>query len=126
MSFILPFQMADGTVLVDYGRVPRGKEGEIRLEEEPYVEVMLDRGEKKSIAVQENNPDEGRWSYRNIEQMAKHYKCQPILFRRISRRTGEIPIAGPPQINLPNRHFEYIVTWYLMSAATFALGFLRR
>ena len=49
------------------------------------------------------------------------------MFQRISRKSSaEIPMAGPPRIEISNRHVEYIITWYVMSAATFALGFLKR
>jgi surfeit locus 1 family protein len=128
MSFVIPFRMVDGTrVLVDYGRVPLGKESEIKIPEEQYVEVMLDRPEKKSFAVDENVPELGKWLYRDVEAMGKHCKCQPIAFKRITQREeGIIPIAGPPKIEISNRHLEYIATWYLMSAASFALGFMKR
>ena len=49
MQFILPYRLTDGQrVLLDYGRVPLGKEGEIKIPEtEPYVECILIRPEKK-------------------------------------------------------------------------------
>jgi cytochrome oxidase assembly protein ShyY1 len=64
--------------------------------------------------------------YRDVEAMAKRYDTEPLMFQRISRRNGTgIPITGPPRIEISNRHMEYIITWYAMSAATLALGFLK-
>lgn len=48
MQFVVPFRLRDGTrVLIDYGKVPLGREAEIVIPtNEPFVEVMLDRPEK--------------------------------------------------------------------------------
>jgi hypothetical protein len=51
MQFILPYQLTDGQrVLLDYGRVPLGKEAEIKISEtELYVECTLVSPEKASF-----------------------------------------------------------------------------
>lgn len=76
----------------------------------------------------ENNPETGKWLYRDVAAMARQYHTEPLLFRRIRRKVemNEIPIAGPPRIDIPNRHLEYVITWYAMAAATYLLGFLKR
>lgn len=129
MNFILPYRLVDGhTVMVDYGRVPIGQESQIKISEEDYVEVMLDESEKKSIGMTQNDPLTGKWLYKDINAMAKQLDCEPLLFRRISRKRNDqcLPIPVPPRINISNRHMEYIITWYVMAASTFALGFLKR
>lgn len=109
--------------------MPLGKEGAVQIPlDQQYVEAMLDRPEKKSLAVAKNDPEHGRWLYKDVDAMAQKYDTAPLLFRRISRNVNakEIPIAAPPRIDVPNRHLEYIVTWYATAALTYILGFLRR
>lgn len=116
-------------MLVDYGRVPLGREAAIQIPlDQNYIEAMLERPERKSIAVGANNPKVGRWLYKDVTAMAQKCGTVPLLFRRITRKMEpeEIPIAAPPRIDIPNRHLEYVVTWYAIAAFTYAFGFLRR
>lgn len=75
-----------------------------------------------------NEPEKGKWLYKDVDAMAKTQNTEPILFRRIRRKldTKEIPISLPPKVELSNRHFEYILTWYTMAAATYLFGFLKK
>lgn len=88
----------------------------------------------------ENDLERQRWAYKNWDEMAKALGTKPLLFKRINERgrgrsagydpvlgtLTDIPVAPPPFVTLPNRHLEYVLTWWGIAVASLALGFLKR
>lgn len=91
--------------------------------------------------MSENDVEQNRWTYKDWDGMAKALGTKPLLFKRIRLIRGkgksaghnpvlgtltDIPVAPPPSVTLPNRHLEYVLTWWGIAAASLALGFLKR
>lgn len=117
-------------VLLNVGKVPFGKEAQTNLHfaENEGIEAVLEEGEGKPFLTRPNDVQSGIWTHRNVLEMAAFADTEPIIFKRISRRVDKdhIPIASPPKIEVSNRHLEYVVTWYGIAAASYALSFIRR
>lgn len=60
-----------------------------------------------------NDPEHGKWLHKDLDAMSRLLDTEPVIFNRISKSVdkGSLPIATPPKIDVPNRHFEYVVTW---------------
>lgn len=56
--------------------------------------------------------DENLWFARNVDLMASELSTEPVLvvLTDATNSTGIIP--PPVQINIPNRHLEYVLTWF--------------
>lgn len=92
-----------------------------------------------------NDPERGKWTFREWHEMAQALGTEPLLFRRVAVRrqeqrpatmaadapppktlTDTMPVAPPPVVALSDRHLEYVLTWWGIAAASLALGFLKR
>jgi len=77
----------------------------------------------------DNDPDNGKWVWRDIAAMAKHLNTMPLMLRRIDDTAPHEqtpPVAMPAKIELSNRHLGYIFTWYGTALATLALAYFKR
>ena len=63
-------------------------------------------------------PDRGRniWFAREVTELAAELGAEPILLVAQSHPDGNIPLPRPPGVNIPNRHLEYVMTWYGLAA----------
>ncbi|KAK2743404.1 surf-like protein [Myotisia sp. PD_48] len=120
------------TVLVNRGWIPRQlanhasrKEG--LPEGEITVEGLLRMPWKKNMFTPDNKPEEGKFYFPDVKQMAELTGSQPIwieetmvqeLLEMYNREDKGIPIARAATVNLRNNHAQYIFTWYGLSLAT--------
>ncbi|KAL1995494.1 hypothetical protein VTN49DRAFT_1681 [Thermomyces lanuginosus] len=130
-----PLERGEGqsTVLVNRGWISkkfadqkdRSPEGVPR--EKVVVEGLLREPVKKNMFTPDNKPEEGRFYFPDIKQMAELTGAQPVLIEEtmvpdlveeLNRHDKGIPIARPPEVNLRNNHLQYIFTWYGLSLAT--------
>ncbi|KAJ9622722.1 surf-like protein [Taxawa tesnikishii (nom. ined.)] len=103
------------TVLVCRGWIPKDKAAQAsRPEGLPTGEVT-------------NKPEERKFYFPDVEQMAQFTGSQPVwieetmkpdLIESYDREAKGIPIGRPPEVNLRNNHTQYIFTWYSLSLAT--------
>lgn len=120
-------------VMVNRGYIPASQQapvtrqdgqisGEVRLEG-----LMVWPGER-NIFEPPNEPDNNLWFVKDINAMAKNagYEDNSWLIAPFfvdSLETPEnvypvqAPIGGQTRVNLPNRHLEYVVTWYGLALA---------
>ncbi|KAF2205948.1 SURF-family protein Shy1 [Delitschia confertaspora ATCC 74209] len=91
------------------------------------VEGLLREPPKKNMFTPDNKPEEGRWFFPDVQQMAKMTGSQPVwveetmtpdLLTSYDREPKGIPIGRPAAVNLRNNHTQYIFTWYALSLAT--------
>lgn len=102
------------------------------------IEGLLREPWKKNMFTPENKPEEGRFYFPDIEQMAKLTGSQPIwieetmgkldfhhliyvrlvliyivpdMLEAYDREAKGVPIGRPPAVNLRNNHGQYIITW---------------
>ncbi|KAJ5692178.1 Cytochrome oxidase assembly protein shy1 [Penicillium macrosclerotiorum] len=131
---VTPLERGDGqsTVLVNRGWISRKmmdkKDRPNGLPEgEVTVEGLLREPWKKNMFTPENKPEEGKFYFPDIEQMAELGGSQPVwieetmvpdLLESYDRTAKGIPIGRAPEVNLRNNHAQYIFTWYGLSLAT--------
>ncbi len=89
------------------------------------AEFVLDRTEMPSSFVQGNDPEKNIWRWKQIDHLAEAMNTRPIMLKRITREEGTATPARTT-FDIPNRHLEYVLTWYGISLTTFILSFMKR
>ncbi|KAJ6111701.1 hypothetical protein N7523_007762 [Penicillium sp. IBT 18751x] len=91
------------------------------------VEGLLREPWKKNMFTPDNKPEEGKFYFPDIQQMADLSGSQPVwieetmvpdLVESYNREAKGIPIGRAAEVNLRNNHAQYIFTWYGLSLAT--------
>ncbi|KAF2476263.1 SURF-family protein Shy1 [Lindgomyces ingoldianus] len=96
-------------------------------EGEVVIEGLLRQPPKGNMFTPQNFPEEGKWFFPDVQQMAEYTGSQavwveetmtPDLLVSYEREPKGIPIGRPATVNLRNNHTQYIFTWYALSLAT--------
>ncbi|KAL5358207.1 SURF1 family-domain-containing protein [Aspergillus floccosus] len=122
-----PLERGDGqsTVLVNRGWISRKmvdqKDRTVGLPQgEVTVEGLLREPYKKNMFTPENKPEDGKFYFPDVEQMAELTGSQPVLIEEtmipdmvehLDREAKGIPIGRAAEVNLRNNHSQYIFTW---------------
>ncbi|EEB11739.1 Surfeit locus protein, putative [Pediculus humanus corporis] len=130
---ITPFKLSDRkeTILVNRGWIPKVKKSpQTRLEGQIDDEVeligLIRLSEKRPPLGRKNDPEHGRWLYRDIEKMSEIAGTSQVLIDAdISTEVTNGPIAGQTNVTLPDNHLTYIVTWYGVCISTSYMWYLR-
>ncbi|XP_077162217.1 surfeit locus protein 1 isoform X2 [Paroedura picta] len=125
-NVITPFYCTDLgiSILVNRGFVPRKKvkpetrqQGQIQEEIELTGVVRL--SESRKPFVPQNNVEQNRWHYRDLEAMARVTGTEPIFIDADYKSTVPGgPVGGQTRVTLRNEHMQYVITWYSLCAAT--------
>lgn len=105
-----------GWVPVDLKNMPSLPKGEVNISG-----VLIQNAEAGSFTPV-NMPDRNEWFTANVHEMAAHYgfdSKEYYHFRIFSDHTGapsSLPLGGQVRVNIPNDHFEYMLTWYGLAA----------
>lgn len=95
--------------------------------EEVTVQGLLREPWKKNMFTPDNKPEEGKFYFPDVKEMAEHTGSQavwieetmrPDLVEAYNRMDGGVPIGRAPEVNLRNNHTQYIFTWYSLAFAT--------
>ncbi|XP_070581940.1 surfeit locus protein 1-like [Ptychodera flava] len=123
---VTPFRCTDLgiTILVNRGWVSRDKvkpetrpQGQIKGEVE--IVAIIRSTEKRAPFAPENDIAGNRWSYRDVPAMARYASTEPIFVDAdLASTVPGGPFGGQTRINLRNEHWQYIITWYSLCAAT--------
>jgi surfeit locus 1 family protein len=127
---ITPLDRGKGasTVLVNRGWVSREKQ--FHRDRDPtalptenvVVAGLLREPWKKNMFTPNNKPEEGKFYFPDVYQMADvagtepvwiEQTMQPSLLESYHREARGIPIGRAPEVNLRNNHTQYIFTWYV-------------
>jgi surfeit locus 1 family protein len=134
---ITPLERTDGSKLLicrgwiskqskDINR--RGKDSD----EQVIVECLLRTKPKKNYFTPEHN-DPSMYHFLDIDEMARITDSQPILLQATVQSDEDhdlfagqlinrgVPIGAPAKVDIRNTHFQYILTWYGLSALTTAM-----
>ncbi|KAJ5864418.1 uncharacterized protein N7529_006334 [Penicillium soppii] len=120
------------TVLVNRGWISRKLQDQKDrplgvTNEEVVIEGLLREPWKKNMFTPDNKPEDGKFYFPDINQMAELSGSQPIwieqtmvpdLVESYDREAKGIPIGRAAEVNLRNNHSQYIFTWYGLSFAT--------
>ncbi|KAF3390650.1 Cytochrome oxidase assembly protein shy1 [Penicillium rolfsii] len=131
---VTPLERGNGqsTVLVNRGWISRKlmnqkDRPEGLPQEEVTVEGLLREPWKKNMFTPANKPEEGKFYFPDIEQMAELGGSQPVwieetmvsdLLDTYDRIAKGRPLGRAAEVNLRNNHAQYIFTWYGLSLAT--------
>jgi surfeit locus 1 family protein len=127
-EIITPFMSEDGTVtLVDRGVVPDIlRDGAKRPEPAGQTEVLaIVRSHQAGQGYfdPENQDDKNVWYWWDVPAMLASIaipadtKVAPFVLQSLPGTDAtKFPRALPPDINLPNNHMQYIITWFGLAA----------
>lgn len=126
---VTPLERPDGsTILVSRGWISRDKK--YQQDRDPSA---LPRGEvtvagllrepwKKNMFTPNNKPQEGKFYFPDVKQMAEFSDAEPVwieetmtpsLLMSYDREAKGVPIGRAAEVNLRNNHAQYIFTWYV-------------
>lgn len=126
-----PLRTAEGDILfVNRGFVPFDrKDPQSRPESAPQGEqaitglARLPLSEKPGFLVPDNAPDKNQYYWKDLAAMtaAAGLESENVLPLFVDAGPGEnasaLPIGGVTNIDLPNNHLQYAVTWYGLALA---------
>ncbi|RMZ87175.1 hypothetical protein DV736_g5600, partial [Chaetothyriales sp. CBS 134916] len=132
---ITPLERGEGasTVLVNRGWISREKQQQRDRDPSalPQGEVtvagLLREPWQRNLFTPANKPEAGKFYFPDVHEMADvagaepvwiEATMQPSLLEAYHREVRGIPIGRLAEVNLRNNHFQYIATWYSLSAAT--------
>jgi surfeit locus 1 family protein len=104
--------------LINRGWIPKDKaDHKLRPDGLPQgtvvVEGLLREPWKKNMFTPENKPEEGKFYFPDVYEMAAHTNSQPVwveetmrpdLLESYAREDKGVPIGRPPEVNLRNNH----------------------
>jgi surfeit locus 1 family protein len=135
---VTPFALADGKiVLVDRGFVPEDFKSPARRAAanttgERTVTGILRLPDGHGWFVPANEPARNEWFFIDLPAMAAAAKVGAVLPFYIAAdatpNPGGYPQGGQTQIDLPNHHLQYAITWYALAATllVFYVAIVRR
>lgn len=117
-----PDHKGNTTILVCRGWISKDKAAHSRRPEglpegEVIVQGLLREPWKKNMFTPENRPQERKWYFPDVYQMAEHAGAQPVwveetmrpdLLASYARLEKGIPIGRAPEVNLRNNHTQYV------------------
>ncbi|CEL07788.1 Putative Mitochondrial protein Surfeit 1/SURF1/SHY1 [Aspergillus calidoustus] len=131
---VTPLERGEGesTVLVNRGWISKKvMDQKDRVEGLPPTEVTVEglirEPWKKNMFTPDNKPEDGKFYFPDVEQMAELTGSQPVWIEQtmvpdfleaMTREEKGIPIGRAAEVNLKNNHSQYIFTWYGLSLAT--------
>ncbi|PWY82255.1 hypothetical protein BO70DRAFT_362176, partial [Aspergillus heteromorphus CBS 117.55] len=115
----------ESTILVNRGWISRKMMNQKDREEglprgEVVVEGLLREPWKKNYFTPDNKPEDGKFYFPDVQQMADLTGSQPVwieqtmvpdLVEAYTREAKGIPIGRAAEVNLRNNHSQYIFTW---------------
>jgi len=125
---ITPFRLADGrTVLVDRGWIPLDRKQAIKrsagqIEGPTTLDGVIRLQGRQTWFVPDNRPDLDFFFWVDLPAMAK-LAALPGTETRFyveagpGKNAGGLPIGGQTQIDLPNDHLQYAITWFCLAIA---------
>lgn len=116
----------NSTVLVCRGWIPKDKAAQSKRPQglpqgEVTVQGLLREPWKKNMFTPDNHPEQNKFYFPDVEQMAAFTGSQPVwieqtmkqdLVESYDREAAGIPIGRAADVNLRNNHTQYIFTWY--------------
>ena len=116
----------ESTILVNRGWISREKRYQRDRDDaalplgEVTVAGLLREPWKKNMFTPSNKPEEGKFHFPDVSQMAEIAGSEPVwieetmqanLLTSWDRGEKGIPIGRAPEVNLRNTHLQYIFTW---------------
>ena len=120
---ISPIILKDGrSILVDRGTIPENdKNSDLGLGGSSITGYLLWPNETDYFTP-EPNLEKNIWFSRDLEKMAAFLETEKILIVATKlQQVSNFNIQGPT-VNIPNNHFQYAITWFLMGGLWLAMS----
>ena len=124
---ITPLERPDGSfVLVSRGWVPPDRlDPDTRPDGQVTGPVVIEGvarlPEAAGWMAPANDPDRNTWFVLDIDRMAGHVGVAPAFPLYVEAgdapNPGGLPVGGQTEVEIRNRHLEYVVTWWGLAAA---------
>ena len=122
-AIICPVTIGSKKLLLHLGWLPIDKPLK-PLQNFKDLKLIRERDEPSGFIVK-NDPFHGIWRVKDILQLSRHFKTEPILLRNVGNPVQEDLIVKEIDINeIPNRHMEYVFTWTGLSLVAFIFSFV--
>ncbi|KTW26362.1 hypothetical protein T552_02844 [Pneumocystis carinii B80] len=130
---ITPMELGDGRkCLINRGWIPfymadQSKRTEGMPIEEVTIKGLIRLPPKSNLFTPKNQPELKKYYYINIEEISKLTESENIYIEQLIENdfimapflaTKGKPIGKLAEIQVRNKHLEYMVTWYSLSIAT--------
>lgn len=105
-------------VMVNWGWMPFDTKELPDLRQGKMVKLsgVLLANPKAGSFTPKNDPDQNVWYLADIFQLFDHFKLDEFYHFRIVADhqvdLGDLPLGGQVRVDIPNDHFEYMLTWY--------------
>ena len=121
---ISPLKVKGGSkILVDRGVIKEKEKLRVKTSGQQRVVVgYLSWPNETDYFTPEPNFKRNIWFSRDLEKMAKFLKTQPILVVATENRLDASIKMRDPTDDIPNNHFQYAITWFLMSILWFGMS----
>lgn len=110
-------------VIVNFGWIPFELKTMPALPTGPVsIEGVLMESPVAGIFTVDNDPANGNWYIADVHEIASHYGLSSkdyYHFRLFADHDGgprDLPRGGQVRVNIPNNHFEYMLTWFGIAA----------
>ncbi|MBV7378749.1 SURF1 family protein [Maritimibacter dapengensis] len=129
---IAPFETRDGRrIMVDRGFVLNETKDAERQIGEMGLEGNLHWPDERDGFTPEDDPEGNWWYARDVEKMSDALGTEPVLVIARTETDPGIRVMPVTTEGIPNDHFEYAMTWFLMAVTWvgmtgFALWRIRR
>ena len=128
---IAPFTVDGRRVMVDRGFVRAVNKDAARTTGPVQITGNLHWPDERDGYTPENEPDKNYWYAREVDVLAAALNAEPVLIiARSDTDPGVTPLPVTSQ-GIPNDHFEYAMTWFLLAVTwivmtAFALWRMKR
>jgi surfeit locus 1 family protein len=126
---LTPFEVAGGgTVIVNRGFVPSDRrdpatrpDGQIAGATTVTGIAKFPKAPLLTWVIPDNRPDEDFWIWADLPRMAEAAGVGAVAPFTIEADAGQspggLPLGGQTELNLPNDHLQYAITWYALAIA---------
>lgn len=106
-----------GWLLVDLGFVPDGKPPPATIDKQKIFSGILLPSQAPGLFDPAPNHQTGQWFSRDAVSMSRAFNLVPParFFLQLEGQGDENLIRRPYQLNLPDNHFTYALTWFALS-----------
>jgi surfeit locus 1 family protein len=136
INLVTPFMRSDGgpTLLVDRGWAPMDWRGRVDVNggpEQQEIEVtgVVRAPDAPGWLTPANRPDANEWYYIDLSAMAGSVGILPFVDYYIyatgeSPAVPDYPVVNVWQVDLPNNHLSYAITWFSLAVVLLVIYFV--
>ena len=117
---VIPFKTQYGTILVNRGFIPK----DYKIPDSSETEIIKINGIVKfqqsiNYFTPQNNIFKNEWYYININEVSEYISVPLLNFYIIEKNNieEEYPVGSQYNINIPNDHLQYAITWFSLALA---------